>query len=107
LSKRLFIGNLSFNVTEDELRQQFEPYGVTDASIPGAAGGRKGFGFVDVAPDRAVAAISEMSGKELDGRAIDVKEAKPKVVPDEGGRGGFRGGGRGGYGGHGGGGRRW
>jgi len=106
VSKRLFIGNLSFDITEEDLRKAFEPYGATAATIPGAAGGRKGFGFVEVADDRAGAAIQEMTGKELAGRAIDVNEAKPRVTPDEGGRRGF-GGGRGGYGGRGGGGGRW
>jgi RNA recognition motif-containing protein len=110
VSKRLFIGNLSFDVSEEDLRKAFEPYGATDATIPGASGGRKGFGFVEVADDRAPAAIQEMTGKELGGRAIDVNEAKPKPTPDDGrrgyggGRGGY-GGGRGGYGGGGGG--RW
>jgi RNA recognition motif-containing protein len=111
VSKRLFIGNLSFDVSEDDLRKAFEPYGATAAQIPGASGGRKGFGFVEVADERAGAAIQEMTGKELAGRAIDVNEAKPRVTPDEGGRGRF-GGGRGGYGGGrggygGGGGGRW
>lgn len=102
MSKRLFIGNLSFDVSVEELRQAFEPYGATQAEIPGASGGRKGFGFVEVADDRAPAAIQEMTGKELGGRVIEVNEAKPRVVPDEGGRRGY--GGRGGWGG---GGRRW
>jgi RNA recognition motif-containing protein len=111
VSKRLFIGNLSFDISEEDLRKAFEPYGATEATIPGSSGGRKGFGFVEVADDRAAVAIQEMTGKELGGRPIDVNEAKPRVTPDDGGRrgfggrGGYGGGGRGGYGGGGGGGR--
>lgn len=117
MSKRLFVGNLSFDVSEDELRQAFEPYGATVAEIPGRNSGRKGFGFVEVADDQARTAIEEMTGKDLAGRAIDVTEAKPRVMPDTGGgrgyggRGGYNrdrggyGGDRGGYGGGGGG--RW
>lgn len=120
MSKRLFIGNLSFEVSEEELRTAFTPYGVSDIVIPTSHGGQpKGFGFVEVESDQAQAAISAMDGKELHGRAIAVSEARPKTESSRGGYGGggyggggSRGGGggggsRGGYGGGGSRGGRW
>jgi cold-inducible RNA-binding protein len=96
VSKRLFVGNLSFEVNEEELRTAFTPYGVSDIVIPTSQSGQpKGFGFVEVESDQAQAAISAMDGKELHGRAIAVTEARPKPEGDRGGRGGY-GGGRGG-----------
>ena len=117
MSKRLFVGNLSFDVSETDLQEAFAPYGATGATIPTNDNGRpKGFGFVDIAPDQLQAAISAMNGKELQGRTIAVDEAKPKPEVNHwgsggGSRGGY-GGGRGGYGGgnrggYGGGGNRW
>jgi cold-inducible RNA-binding protein len=104
MSKRLFVGNLSFDVTEEELQTAFSAYGATAATIPTNDNGRpKGFGFVDVAADQASAAISAMNGKELHGRAIAVDEAKPRPeLNTYGSRTGTYGGGRGGYGGGGG-----
>jgi cold-inducible RNA-binding protein len=118
VSKRLFVGNLSFDVSEEELRTAFAPYGASDVVIPTSDSGRpKGFGFVEVAAEHAQEAIRAMSGKELQGRAIEVNEARPRPTSGYGndrggygggGRGGYGGGGgRGGYGGGGGGGRRW
>ncbi len=102
MSKRLYVGNLSFNTTENELNQAFEPFGGSGAVLPSDHDGRsKGFGFVDVADDQAAAAIAAMNGKTMDGRTLNVNEARPRE--DRGGSGG--GGGRsGGYGGGGGGG---
>jgi cold-inducible RNA-binding protein len=108
VGKRLFIGNLSFDVTEEDLRAAFEPYGATEVVLPTSETGRpKGFAFVEVGEGQAQAAISAMNGKELQGRAIAVDEARPKPAGGGGGggRGGYGGGG-GGYGGGGGGGRR-
>jgi RNA recognition motif-containing protein len=120
VSKRLFVGNLSFDVSETELQELFAPYGCSGATVPTAASGRpKGFGFVDVAPEKLAAAISEMDGKELQGRNLAVAEAKPRPEVSHwgnssgrtygGGGRGFGGGGGGGRGpgGGGGGGRRW
>jgi cold-inducible RNA-binding protein len=130
MSKRLFVGNLSFDVTETELREAFAPYGSTGATIPINDSGRpKGFGFVDVADDQLDAAVSAWNGKELRGRSITVNEARPRTEAQTwgsgnrsggggyggggGGRGGYGGGGGGGYGGGnrggggGGGGGRW
>jgi RNA recognition motif-containing protein len=104
VGKRLFIGNLSFDVTEDELRSAFEPYGATEVVIPTSDSGRpKGFGFVEVPDDQAAAAITAMNGKEMQGRALAVDEARPKPAGGGGSR-GYGGGGGGGYGGGGGGG---
>ncbi len=97
--KNLFVGNMSFNTTEVELRSFFEPYGeitriqvMTDRDT----GRARGFGFVELADDEEAAkAITELNGKELDGRALNVNEAKPK--PERSGPRGGGGYGRGGY----------
>jgi RNA recognition motif-containing protein len=99
VSKRLFIGSLSFEVSEEDLRTAFTPYGVSDIVTPTSQGGQpKGFGFVEVESDQAQAAISAMDGKELHGRAIAVSEARPKPEGNRG-YGNSGGGSRGGYGG--------
>ena len=117
MSKRLFVGNLSFDISETDLVEAFAEYGATGATIPTTDSGRpKGFGFVDVPDEQLQAAISGMDGKDLGGRNIAVNEAKPKpevshwASPRSGGYGGGGRGGRGGYGGGGGrsgGGGRW
>ena len=109
MNKRLFVGNLSFDISEEELQAAFAPYGASGATIPTNDNGRpKGFGFVDVAADQMNAAIAAMDGKELGGRAIAVSEAKPKPEVTYGGRGGGGyGGNRGGGGGGRGYGNRW
>lgn len=104
MSKRLFIGNLSFNVSETELQKAFEPFQPTGVEIPRRWVRRtdrddrpKGFGFVEVPDSTAQAAIRAMDGKVLDGRPIDVAEAKPKpdlFPPTRFGGGNFGGGGR-------------
>jgi len=113
LAKRLYIGNLSFNTTENALVGAFSQWGATEVTMPTDEGGRpKGFAFIDIPEDgQAAEAIRAMDGKELDGRALTVSEARPR--PDRGGgggRGGYGGGGGGrggGYGGGRGGGGRW
>ncbi len=97
--KNLFVGNMSFDTREGELRSIFEPYGeITSINIitDRDTGRPRGFGFVELADDgEAARAIKELDGKELDGRALNVNEARPK--PE---RSGPRGGGgrdRGGY----------
>jgi RNA recognition motif-containing protein len=100
---KLYVGNLSYSASEDELRNLFSQYGNVEsvAVITDRDTGRsKGFAFVEFANDQeAQAAISGLNGKEMSGRALTVSPARPK---SEGGGGG----GRGGYGGGGGGGRR-
>lgn len=105
MSKRLFVGNLSFDTTESDLASAFAQWGGSSAAIPTDrdSGRGKGFGFVEVEGDQMDAAISAMNGKEMGGRPLTVNEARPRE--DRGG-GGYRGGGGGG-GGYGGGGRSW
>jgi RNA recognition motif-containing protein len=102
----IYVGNLSYEATEDDLRQAFQAHGeVTSVAIikDKMTGRSRGFGFVEMADKNAAnAAIQALNLQEIRGRAITVNEAKPKV---EGGARGGGGGGRGGYGGGGGGGR--
>ncbi|MCJ7751424.1 MAG: RNA-binding protein [Armatimonadetes bacterium] len=99
----LYVGNLSYSVTESTLRELFAEYEPADVRLIGD----KGFGFVDVPAEKAADAIAAMNGREIEGRAITVNEARPRGER-RGGGGGDRGGGGGGYGGGGGGGnRRW
>lgn len=103
----IYVGNLSYAITEDDLRQAFEAYGqVTSASIikDKFSGQSKGFGFVEMpSQDEAKAAIAGLNGKDMKGRSLSVNEARPR---SEGGGGGGGGGRRGGFGGGGGGGGR-
>ena len=95
--KNLFVGNMSFSTTESDLRSLFEPFGeiarvsvVTDRDT----GRARGFAFVEMNNDEEAAkAIAALNGKEVDGRALNVNEARPKTERS-GSRGG--GGGRGG-----------
>jgi len=112
--KNIFVGNLSFGTTEDTLRSAFEPYGSVDTINiirDRDTGQPRGFAFVEMSNDaEANNAINGLNGKDLDGRSLNVNEARPKSEHGGGGRGGFGGGGgRGGQrrGGGGGGGNRW
>ena len=101
----IYVGNLVFDVSEDDLREAFEQFGeITEVRLimDKFSGKSKGFGFIEMpSKDEAEKAIEEMNGKEFKGRALSVNEAKPKT--DRGGRGGRGGGGgRGGSGGGGG-----
>ncbi|HUU17023.1 MAG TPA: RNA-binding protein [Sedimentisphaerales bacterium] len=102
----IYVGNLSHQTTEDDLRQAFEVFGqVESVNIikDRFSGESRGFGFVEIASkEEAQKAIEEMNGKDLMGRAVNVNEARPKTDRRDGRGGG--GGGRGG-GGRGGGGR--
>lgn len=113
-SKSLYVGNLSYSATEEELRDLFEPYGpVTEVRLVE----NRGFGFVDVPEENVAQAIEAINGKEVGGRTLTVNEARPKSESRSGGGGrsfggggrsggyGGGGGGRGGFGGGGGGGR--
>lgn len=108
---KLYVGNLSYNTTQDTLMQEFGAFGRVDevAVITDRETGRpRGFAFVSMNNDQeGHAAIEALNGAEIDGRSITVNEARPKT--DRGGGGGGYGGGGGGgrgYGGGGGGGRR-
>jgi cold-inducible RNA-binding protein len=102
MSTRLFVGNLDFKVTENDLQDAFAAYGtvvevnlVTDR----ATGRPRGFAFVTMnSPEEAQKAIEAMNGKELGGRALNVNIARPREERSGGGGGGG-GGGRRGYGG--------
>jgi RNA recognition motif-containing protein len=112
---KIYAGNLSLDVTKDDLRQAFEAFGKVESAdviMDKFSGESKGFGFVEMpSKDEAAAAITGMNGKDLKGKAVNVNEARPRVDrPRGGGYGGGgdrgpRGGGGGGYGG--GGGRRY
>jgi len=108
MGKKIYVGNLSYEVSQADLEQMFSAHGtvqsvqiITDRDT----GRSKGFGFVEMeSNDEAEAAMSALDGKDCGGRALKVNEAKPRTSSGGGGRGGY-GGGRGGGGGYGGGGR--
>ena len=114
MGRKIYVGNLSYNVTSSDLEQLFTSHGQVQSAevISDRATGRsKGFGFVEMSSDEeAQAAIAALNGTEHDGRNLTVNEAKPKENKPRGG-GGYGGGGgggggfRGGRGGGGGGGR--
>ena len=118
MAVKLYVGNISFNMTEQDLEDEFGHYGqVSSASIvtDRETGRSRGFAFVEMdSSEAAQAAIQALNGKDIDGRPLTVNEARPKEDRGGGGRGGFGGGGgrggggggRGGGGGYGGGGGR-
>ena len=104
MSKRIYVGNLSYQTTENDLTNLFEQAGqvesvniITDRDT----GRSKGFGFVEMGAEDADKAIAQFNGMEVNGRSLTVNEARPREERS----GGNRGGGRGGYGGGGGRGR--
>jgi RNA recognition motif-containing protein len=111
MGKKLYVGNLSYGITDSSLQQIFSAHGTVASAqviMDRDTGRSKGFGFVEMGSDQeAQAAISALNGKEVEGRPLTVNEARPKEGGGGGGggRGGYGGGG-GGYGGGGGGGRR-
>lgn len=122
MSKKLYVGNLSFRVTDDDLFEHFSQMGTVESAnivMDRETGRSRGFGFVEMAnEDEADNAVNEYNGKEYDGRNMVVNEARPREnggggggrggYGGGGGRGGNRGGGRGGYDNNrGGGGGRW
>jgi cold-inducible RNA-binding protein len=90
--KNIFVGNLSFNATEGAVRSMFETYGTVDRVnivTDRDTGRARGFGFVEMSvSEEADRAIAGLNGRELDGRALNVNEARPKE--ERGGGGGFR-----------------
>ena len=88
MSKKLFVGNLSFQTTEDDISTAFEQFGPLDSVrlIRDRDTGRsKGFAFVELTEENADKAITQMNGSQLEGRALTVNEAKPMVRRDFGG----------------------
>jgi len=97
VSTRIYVGNLSYHTTENDLASLFEQVGqvesvniITDRDT----GRSKGFGFVEMGPDDAEKAIAQFNGVEVDGRSLTVNEARPREERS-GGRGGYGGGGGG------------
>jgi RNA recognition motif-containing protein len=91
MSNKLYVGNLSFDVTDSELRKLFETYGPVQSAqviMDRDTGRSKGFGFVEMkSAEDAKAATTALNGHQIGGRALTVNEARPKT---EGGRGGRR-----------------
>ena len=116
---KLYVGNLSYSTTEDTLYAEFGAFGAVKEvfiATDRETGRPRGFAFVTMESDeQANEAIEKLNGVEVDGRTLNVNEARPKTDrPRDGGGGGYGGGGgggrggdRGGYGGGGGGGPRW
>jgi RNA recognition motif-containing protein len=101
MGKKLYVGNLTYGVTDATLEQLFATHGTVQSAqviMDRDTGRSKGFGFVEMGSDQeAQAAIAALNGKEVDGRALTVNEARPR--PEGGGGRGGRGGSGGGYGG--------
>jgi len=81
--KKLYVGNLSFDATEEELRQMFEPHGAVESASLATdrdSGRSRGFGFVEMSSDsEAESAIAALNGSQAGGRALVVNEARPKT----------------------------
>ena len=98
--KNIFVGNLSFDATEGAVRSMFEQYGTVDRVnivTDRDTGRARGFGFVEMSNDtEGQNAISALNGRDMDGRALNVNEARPKENRSGGGGGGggYRAGGR-------------
>jgi RNA recognition motif-containing protein len=101
MGKKLYVGNLAYSIGDSDLQQMFAAYGTVNSAqviMDRETGRSKGFGFVEMGTDQeAQAAIAACNGKEIEGRALTVNEARPKAEGGGGGRGG-----RGGFGGGGG-----
>ena len=104
MGSKLYVGNLSYDLTGSDLEQLFSPHGSVQSAEVIAdrdTGRSKGFGFVQMGSDEeAKAAITALNGQEISGRALTVNEAKPREERPRGGFGGGRGGGGGGGGGN-------
>jgi len=104
---RIYVGNLPYSTNDMELREMFGEFGnVTDASVvmDRETGRSRGFGFVEMDDDAGNNAITQMNGRDMNGRALVVNQARERAPRSGGGGYGGGGGGRGGYGGGGGGG---
>ena len=97
--KNIFVGNLDFNTSEEELRKVFEAYGQVDRVTiltDRDTGRSRGFGFVEMAnAEEGDKAIAGINGTQVDGRTLNVNEARPKAERSGGGQGRGAGGGRG------------
>jgi RNA recognition motif-containing protein len=101
MSTKLYVGNLSYDVTDSALAQMFETYGSVESAqviMDRDTGRSKGFGFVEMkSSEAAQAAITGLNGQSMGGRALTVNEARPKTDDRRGGGGGGGSGGRGGF----------
>ncbi len=90
--RKLYVGNLTFETTEADLRQMFEPHGAIESAVVATdrdTGRSRGFGFVEMSSNsEADAAMEALNGKEIGGRALTVNEARPKTSGGGGGRSG-------------------
>jgi RNA recognition motif-containing protein len=97
MGKKLYVGNLTYGVTDSTLEQMFTPHGTVESAqviMDRDTGRSKGFGFVEMKSDQeAQAAITGLNGKDVEGRALTVNEARPRTEGGRGGRGGSGGGG--------------
>lgn len=98
MATKLYVGNLSFSTTESDVRKLFEtigPVGSCSLITDKMTGNSRGFAFVEMTTQAdATKAISDLHGKDCDGRALTVNEAKPREERPRGGGGGYGGGGR-------------
>jgi RNA recognition motif-containing protein len=96
MGKKLYVGNLSYTISDSDLQKLFEPHGTVASAqviMDRDTNRSKGFGFVEMGTDdEAKAAIAAMNGQQVEGRALTVNEARPKVDRGPGGGGGRRGG---------------
>jgi RNA recognition motif-containing protein len=103
VGKKLYVGNLTYAVTETDLESLFSEFGTVQSAqiiVDRDTNRSKGFGFVEMSSDaEAQAAINGLNDQEHNGRRLTVNEAKPREDRGGGGRGGYGGGGGGGYGG--------
>lgn len=92
MGKKLYVGNLPYSTTSEDLNQMFTELGTVESAevIADRYSGRsKGFGFVEMSSDQEAAdAVEKLNGKEIDGRALTVNEARPKTRREGGGGGG-------------------
>jgi RNA recognition motif-containing protein len=100
MGKKLYVGNLPYSATDDSLMQHFSAAGQVESAkviIDRDSGRSKGFGFVEMASDgEATKAIEQLNGQAMDGRPLNVSEARPQAPREGGGGRGFGGGGGGG-----------
>jgi RNA recognition motif-containing protein len=100
MGSKLYVGNLTYNMTGSDLEQLFSPHGAVQSAeiiADRETGQSKGFGFVQMgSDDEAKTAIGALNGKEVGGRALTVNEAKPRAERPRSGGGGYSGGSKGG-----------
>lgn len=98
MGKKLYVGNLTYEVTDGDLSKMFEPHGTVESAqviMDRETARSKGFGFVEMKSDQeAQAAIAALNGKEVNGRSLTVNEARPKAEGTRSGSGGGRSGSR-------------